>query len=467
MRRKMLLLIFFISFLSGLIEIYKPRATKTEWTAPCACCREGENHSEACWNNDTDFGKYVLREPCDSQKHLFYLRTMKTASTSFVNILFRFALANDLRVLQFQDWRVFKKELLVNETLDSIFYGVKHGFRQRYDMAMEHIIFDKTFLRKVLPQGTMFVSSVRDPWSRLNSHLDFFTGIKIYPAWAGILKLNRSLRVPLNVQFMQNLERYGNGYEKSFQSEMGVFSLRNQVSKQFGAFKGLQVGAFLDQIKRDFPLIIVKEYFDESLVLLKRKLCWSTKDILYAKLRQSKRNSKVDQKYSEFEEMFRQWSGADYRLYRLFNETLRKEIKQQKFFWKELKYFKHINALVNKWCKTEVFSFIHRNANETGKILLSRETLVIPETRFNERVVVDKRECLLMRTDCNIWRNIFRFRQFPQLCHILEKGKSWSLKTFNLVSKNKLWASENYCDAPPEKSLGKIPLSVFRRKDFL
>ena len=42
----------------------------------------------------------------------------------------------------------------------------------------------------------------------------------------------------------------------------------------------LSIIAFLD---REFDLVMIMDYFDESVVLLKRLVCWELDDILYFK----------------------------------------------------------------------------------------------------------------------------------------------------------------------------------------
>ncbi|XP_055954364.1 ras-related protein rapA-like, partial [Patella vulgata] len=48
---------------------------------------------------------------------------------------------------------------------------------------------------------------------------------------------------------------------------------------------------YLDIIKNDFSLVLIMEYFDESLVLMRRLFCWELKDIIYLKLNVNKRGT--------------------------------------------------------------------------------------------------------------------------------------------------------------------------------
>ena len=433
----------------------------------------------SCSNVNTTKEEIIIRKAlglrdrkCFPKRHVFYLKTFKTASSTVTNILYRFALERNLRVLQFTHWHVLKKQFLLNHTLDYTFGKLKANVTTKYDMLMDHIIYDRKFVQRFLPSDTVFITSIRNPWERLNSHLNFFT--KIYSGAEEFYGLNKNKELPLNVQFVQNLQQYGDDYEKKLSSEMAVFSLRNQMSKQFGVSQGLTLQSSLKHVKDEFPLIILQEYFDESLLLLKRKLCWSMADILCTKLRKKKCSdgmncgSGSDRKFQVYERKFRQWSSADYHLYEALNSSFWKSIKQQYNFFKELAYFKHINSQVNKWCQREVFDFIERNPNEVSNVLeyVNEEILVISETQFNRRIVFDKLRCLLMRVDGNVWKNLFRFRQFPQLCEMVDKRHSYNPKTFDFVVNGSLWANRDYCNV--KSSCCNFPLDILKyKKSFI
>lgn len=42
----------------------------------------------------------------------------------------------------------------------------------------------------------------------------------------------------------------------------------------------------IDELAEKIDLVLIMEYFDESLVLLKRELCWDLDDVVYFKLNQ-------------------------------------------------------------------------------------------------------------------------------------------------------------------------------------
>ena len=44
-----------------------------------------------------------------------------------------------------------------------------------------------------------------------------------------------------------------------------------------------EIAKFIENISKSFELVLIAEYFDESLVLMKRMLCWDSEDIIYVK----------------------------------------------------------------------------------------------------------------------------------------------------------------------------------------
>ena len=77
-------------------------------------------------------------------------------------------------------------------------------------------------------------------------------------------------------------------------------------------------GGFL---KQEFDLVMLMEYFDESLVLLKRRFCWKMEDILYFELNERMGIEKQDVT-SQVREQIRKWNSADVLLYDAFNQML-------------------------------------------------------------------------------------------------------------------------------------------------
>lgn len=99
--------------------------------------------------------------------------------------------------------------------------------------------------------------------------------------------------------------------------------------------------AILD-IDDKFTLVLIYEHLDESLVLMKRKLCWELDDVLYLKFHyQLHGENALHNINSNITEQIYRWNKADAMLYQYFNKTLWNEIRLEgKNFADELREFR-------------------------------------------------------------------------------------------------------------------------------
>ena len=112
------------------------------------------------------------------------------------------------------------------------------------------------------------------------------------------------------------------------------------------------VQTYIENLATDFDLVMIMEHFDESLVLLKRILCWEVEDILYFKLNERR---KEDQRVSDLNErsrtLIRQWNSADVKLYGHFNRTLWEKIGAEgPAFYEDLRVFREKNKARRETC---------------------------------------------------------------------------------------------------------------------
>eukprot|EP00066_Takifugu_rubripes_P030297 XP_011619563.1 PREDICTED: galactose-3-O-sulfotransferase 3-like [Takifugu rubripes] len=85
------------------------------------------------------------------------------------------------------------------------------------------------------------------------------------------------------------------------------------------------VQASLAEVEKVFSLVMIAEYFDESLVLLRHLLSWDLDDILYFKLNMRKASSKHSLTPG-LATKIRSWNSLDARLYDHFNASLWRQI---------------------------------------------------------------------------------------------------------------------------------------------
>ena len=88
------------------------------------------------------------------------------------------------------------------------------------------------------------------------------------------------------------------------------------------------IATAIEEIDGIFDLILITEYFDQSLILMKELLSWNWEDVLYIKVNsRTQVQSHGLHEHRLLVEKTRQWTKADAYLYDYFNSTLWKKIK--------------------------------------------------------------------------------------------------------------------------------------------
>ena len=143
-----------------------------------------------------------------------------------------------------------------------------------------------------------------------------------------------------------------------------AFDLGFQVGYPAGSedwtYNSIATNKWLTELDKKMDLVMVTEYMDESLILLRRLMCWSVKDIIY-----ETRNVNYHKKEKVSENLvkvYRKWSAVDAKLYDHFLKKFQVMLSQQdESFWQELAHFKLVNQEVLSFCKT-----VRASKNETS-----------------------------------------------------------------------------------------------------
>ena len=99
----------------------------------------------------------------------------------------------------------------------------------------------------------------------------------------------------------------------------------------------------IQRLDSELDLVLMLEYFDESLVLMMREFCWDFDDVLYIKMNAMKyKRSKIS---SRSRKKILKLNEADVALYNHFNKTFWKRIKKYgNEFWEDVAEFRKRNA---------------------------------------------------------------------------------------------------------------------------
>ena len=171
---------------------------------------------------------------------------------------------------------------------------------------------------------------------------------------------------------------------------------------------------FIASIVHDFHHILITEHLDESLIVMRRKLCWEISDIdlLYLPLRVKNYNYKRKPLEPELVEKLTNWSRLDAILYKTFNETLWKNVVQYgEDFWDEVKFYKNQKERIFKFCSPVL--------NSPGKyfnISNLDEHILVPKSPWGNEFKIDNVWCMINQMTDLVLQNTIRVKEYPELC---------------------------------------------------
>lgn len=252
---------------------------------------------------------FITESVCTPNSHVVFLKTHKTASSTILNILYRYG---DSRNLTFALPLNKHSQLFYPFFFSSHFVeGFSSGRLADFHIMCNHMRFRKSEVSKVMPPDTFYFSILRHPVTMMESIFIYFKSIPAFQKTPSLDKfLDSSWK---NFNFSVNNNHYAHNV-LAFD-----FGFDNNVT---AATKDLEnrVAAAIEGIERDFNLILISEYFEESMILLRRALCWSLEDV--ASFRLNSRSEKTRRSLSpETAEKIKQWNALDWRIYLHFNAT--------------------------------------------------------------------------------------------------------------------------------------------------
>ncbi|XP_070559254.1 galactosylceramide sulfotransferase-like isoform X2 [Ptychodera flava] len=277
------------------------------------------------WQTSITFVRTTLWS-CGHSDHpktkIVFLKTYKTASTTVSSILMRFGYYHNLSFLipmrqpVFSRVTRFRREML-NDAVPPL--KASNG---SYDVLAIHVPFNKKELALVIPNAT-YITIIRNPVSQFESTFGQYSmGTRIVE----LAKDTGGRLDPLRV-FLSNPHHYyrhNSPYTDSLLRNRQIFDIGLERDDFDNATKIDQV---IMRAEEDFDLVMIAEYFDESLVLLKRLLCWEFEDVAY--ILQNSRPSFLRFQLDDWKrKRILQWNAADDKLYRHFNATFWRKVEE-------------------------------------------------------------------------------------------------------------------------------------------
>lgn len=272
---------------------------------------------------------------------------------------------------------------------------------QYANILCNHARYNRPSMDAIMEQDSKYITILRNPVGQFESMFDYMEFSRYFRLNGYPDPMRRFLRRPFH--YIRNATRYGgslpepmhlirNGQFFDLGLNPSVFDNRTIILQEIA------------KLEQDFFLVLIMEYFDESLVLLKREMCWQMDDIVYAKMNQRHREKK-ETLDSSLKRMIERWNGADVLLYRHFNETFWKKIKMHgKAFYRDLEEFRRKNREVKQSCISPV----------KAKERAFRLTKEVTKLQINPRVPnFDRYFCEKILTDEVAYLKYFRKKYNP------------------------------------------------------
>ncbi|KAK3709621.1 hypothetical protein RRG08_013904 [Elysia crispata] len=320
-------------------------------------------------------------------RQVVFAKVHKAASSTVQNILLRFAMARNLSVL------LPNHKATINQASPYIDRNavVPHPEgKTMFDILCNHVVYDEKEISKYFPESAARVAIIREPMSQALSALVYFaTRFPTRELWRGLSKHPDD---PVN-GFLNHPEDFSS---ETSQTNLEEFFVNNRMSVDLGLdlldFKSSKqnqskIRSFLKRLEAEFDLVLISDYFDESIILLRRYLHWSMKDIVYLRVNTAYRtqnNSVWNRKpnlTATTVSTFRRWAIYDYELYEHFLPIFFKKLKSECSFHEELNAFRLILKDVVTYC-----------SNATA----AKPHLLVPEGAWNGEFTVSPSDCRLM-----------------------------------------------------------------------
>lgn len=311
-------------------------------------------------------------------RHIAYIKVHKTASSSIQNIFFRFGFDRNLTFVLPSADSIYPNVISINDTINE--KNIRPPpLSESFDISCLHVLYNRTAFGRVLPNDTIYIGSLRDPFHQFMSamlYFDLFKRLKIQ----GPNAITDFLKDPENHDY------------KISHSKYAFFSFtKNRMAIDFGFPIDViihqrkdDIQAHIEKLNKEIALVLISEHFNESIILLKRILKWSVKDILYVRKNDNSNKNKSLVIDEDDRNRYRKLSVVDHTLYEYFYLKLWRQINREVMFHEEVLYFKAIRNNVEKHCLSRI-----------SQDFISSD-LTIPKSYWNEEFKISAEFCTLL-----------------------------------------------------------------------
>ncbi|XP_041272122.1 galactose-3-O-sulfotransferase 2-like [Onychostruthus taczanowskii] len=242
---------------------------------------------------------------CKPKTDIVFLKVHKSASSTVMNILFRFGETHNL-TFAFPQGGGFQL-YYPHHFLARFVQGFSPLSPRRFNILCHHMRFLQPEVQKVVPSSAVYFSILRNPVQLMESSFVYYKGAS---AFSRVRSLQEFLSQPWRYYDPASGDRH---YARNLMTFDFGFNPDGDVSPE-------RVQLMLRAIEASFDFLLISEYFDESMVLLKEMLCWDLDSVVSFPLNIRDSSTKSPLPDSVVEKL-KAWNRLDWEIYTHFNRT--------------------------------------------------------------------------------------------------------------------------------------------------
>ncbi|XP_030834103.1 galactosylceramide sulfotransferase-like [Strongylocentrotus purpuratus] len=248
---------------------------------------------------------------CSPKQRIVFCKTHKTGSTTTAALLERFGYRRNLSFAMGRNSHIISHTKLFHH---SMAFKIPNRTRQDFDFLVNHIRFNRKEMDISVPNAK-YISLIRNPITQLESEFGYFEMAD---------KLKIKTKNPF-MTFISNPQKYyhmnSNMWFRRRNGQLYDLGLDHKYDENFTVIKDK-----IQQLSTEIDLMMMNEYYDESMILLKRMMCWDFEDVLYIKLGVRSGSHRYPLTAGAVEKI-KVWNAGDVMLYDYFNRTFWQKVR--------------------------------------------------------------------------------------------------------------------------------------------
>eukprot|EP00931_Biecheleriopsis_adriatica_P108647 TRINITY_DN82987_c0_g1_i2.p1 TRINITY_DN82987_c0_g1~~TRINITY_DN82987_c0_g1_i2.p1 ORF type:complete len:418 (-),score=51.10 TRINITY_DN82987_c0_g1_i2:42-1295(-) len=289
-------------------------------------------------------------------RHFVFIKTFKSASETLNSVFVRFGVRRNLS--------------FAFPLHNKIYLGWPYPLRRRLirsfsgngslDILCAHSVYGRDTTRVIFPPTShKYITILREPWSHAVSAFHYFDVSEVMQALPGSQNMKKVLssQDPL-ADYLEHWEESEQVYTsrqvafRRFCVPDGVSVLSNLQARSLGISQSHDLGRELKLLDSEFDLVMIMEYFYESLVLLKHVMRWQLSDLLFLSRGIGEYKQRPHRNSSTLHALHRKYSAVDYALYHHFNASFwRRVASMPASFFDEVQEFRSLQRRAEDFCK--------------------------------------------------------------------------------------------------------------------